>query len=1748
MLIAVNPFQRLPLYTEAVMSDYMTTGWLRATSDDSAAPDALAPHVFRTADDAYRCMVDDDDESGGPVARNQSVLVSGESGAGKTETTKLVLRYLSALGRPAAHAGHGHGARPHIGGTPPASSSSRSASGGGSHPPSVEKAVLQSNPVLEALGNAKTTRNENSSRFGKFISMQFSQRGTLRGAGLQTYLLETVRVTRQSPGERNYHVFYQIHAGLPGHVREKLGLRGVETHAVTRESGTFTLRGEDDAAVFKETVSAMDTMGVTTRQQETLWRALAGLLHLGDVAFGPVEGGEGSALSPASADSAAMAAKLLGVEGGAEAMGEALTGKAIAVGRDTIRTDFSPAQAASAAQALIKSVYNTVFAWLVRRVNERIRAPALDDELFIGVLDIFGFEHFEHNSFEQLCINFANETLQQHFNGFMFKLEQEEYEREGIDWSGIDFADNQDCLDLIEGRKPAGLLALIDEQCRLRPKAPKPGDVRSEEQKAADLAGKLASKLNDSLGPRGAAHPRFGCTPRQLRDASFVVRHYAGEVEYGCGGFVEKNADEVHDEATALARRSTNTIVATAFAEADEAVRAAAEEAAAAAASSSSARGRGRAGKAASRETVGSQFRRQLAELMHVVRGTTPHYIRCIKPNSAQAPALLERTSVMQQLRCGGVLEAVRVARLGFPVRLPHARLLAAMAPALLPLRGEEGGGGEGGGGMSGPAADARISGLRLLVRRRAELQRAVARHGDDEDDEDDEDADGSGRAAGAAPPGSRVVDASGMYDPDADEERQEAAAESLRRADDEVRGATAELVADVARLCGADPASVQVGSTKTFFRRAAFDAMQRRVAAVTTARAVRLQAAWRRNRAKGLVRRMLRTIVRTQGAWRGFAARRVVAALRRRRAATRLQAAARMRAALRRFRGARGAALWAQSRWRGAVARRSVAELRRVVSSVRLQAWSRCLVARRRFRAQRRAAVSVQCFARQAAARDRLAELRRQAREVGSLRETSAVLRRRCAALEAAAAAMAGAMAGAIGAASGGGGGRIDWGQARLPSCPGLPESAMQDQAMAWAEAEAGRAAEEGREPLDPSRAVPSGFAYVSGGGAPSAVDAFKRLRQLAGAEPRAAEAESRAEEAESRAAEAESRAAASLSAPAVAVTASPSRASSSSSSSPAPKPRRPGPAPGTAPVDDETASLREQVAELRRRLAESERRGAAPGAAGRDLVRAPSDGGGADEGTGMTDDAADAAAADGAASSPASPGREAVAHEVGALRRALARARAEAAEAAARATRAEAAAAAGAALPPAPAAPTAPARHAVPPPAAAAGTITPVPSHAGAAAYARLAAELESAASDAEAWQSRAVRAERRAAELEAAVGAASAAARGRAGAGSDPTSAQYERVRAQLRDATRGQDRAERRLAESLGDAARAREAAGRAELASERLRSDLESLRRAVRSDAEAVREEYSSQVDDLSRELLRSKRARNEAREAAEAAAGARRSAEEALGAAAEALRASDAARRQALTDLQQERRRAKESQRKQRQVLSRAAAAEDRAGTAKERRDRAESDAAELRAALESALTRCAALESLLPRGRAGGGLAVSPAELGLGPAAAIDEGDESDASDASDASGGSTRTPRAAAAPAGAGAAGSGAAGSAAGVHADLLASSRKSGGGTSVASGSSSASRSRRSKQRQRQGVEKRRRREAEAARRRAEEEAEAARRRAEDASVPSGMVGSLTSMFASGMGFFTSSVAGGGAGGGTGAQGRTAGAAKR
>jgi myosin-5 len=601
----------------------------------------LEPHVFAVADKSYRQMM-------GPGRRSQAILISGESGAGKTETTKIVMSYLTTLG--------GMGQNEIKEGEL-----------------TVMERVLQTNPVLEAFGNARTLRNDNSSRFGKFIELGFNRAGHLMGAKVQTYLLEKVRVAFHATGERNYHMFYQLLRGADQEQKEKYGLLEGDTGGYelancfhyTKQGGAPELREYTDESTFSYTLKAMSALGWSDELIDSVLALIAGLLHLGETALETYTSESGLDVAKIEdKESLKRTADLLGVD--MDKLEFALTQRLVVARGEEIVTGLTLDKAHDARDALAKTIYGALFLWVVEQVNKSIQWEN-DDEIrsSIGVLDIFGFECFKINSFEQLCINYTNEALQQQFNKFIFKLEQEEYDAEGIQWAFISFPDNQDCLDTIQQKK-TGILAMLDDECRL----PRGSD--------RNFCQRLLDQWLPEKGQTVSENTRIHSSKIQQGKAIFCVRHFAGLVEYSAlTSFMEKNKDEIPLAAQNLFETAPRDLIKDCYAiqkkETDDTKPADASK---------------RRGPA-KQKTVGMQFKAQLLGLIENVESTDPHYIRCLKPNDLAKPKMLTRKRLTEQLRYGGVLEAVRVARAGYPVRLTHGAFFQRFR-MLLPQISEE--------------------------------------------------------------------------------------------------------------------------------------------------------------------------------------------------------------------------------------------------------------------------------------------------------------------------------------------------------------------------------------------------------------------------------------------------------------------------------------------------------------------------------------------------------------------------------------------------------------------------------------------------------------------------------------------------------------------------------------------------------------------------------------------------------------------------------------------------------------------------------------------------------------------------------------------------------------------------------------------------------------------------------------------------------------------------------------------------
>mmetsp|Transcript_23950 Transcript_23950/g.40168 ORF Transcript_23950/g.40168 Transcript_23950/m.40168 type:complete len:863 (-) Transcript_23950:420-3008(-) len=578
ILVAINPYKRLPIYTPKHVKKYK-----------GVRLGKLPPHVFAIAETAYSQMINMD--------KNQSVLVSGESGAGKTETTKLILQFLSARTARASP---------------------------------VEKMVLASVPVLEAMGNAKTGRNDNSSRFGKLIKIQFDTDRYICGSIMEHYLLEKSRLCFQAPGERNFHIFYQMTLGFNAEEKAKYFLKEANYYNFINKSGCLTVDGVDESESLQEFRDALKLFDISPELEDKMFRILASVLHLGNVNFK----GDDKA-DWANADSEQQAkniANLLGIK--FEAIKFGLLNKKIKMRNEIIDKPLNAEQCREQADALAKHLYSLLFDWLVSQLN--VCTHAEEFKSFIGVLDIFGFELFQKNSLEQFLINYANEKLQQFFNHQIFKLEQRIYEEEQIDWTVIEFVDNQECLDLIEQRRPPGILSILDEESKF-PKA-------TDETFIQKLHGNYEGKHQSYDKPR-------------LARGKFITKHYAGAVEYDVAGWRDKNKDELPEHLVELVRKSSTKFIAILYSPEGKEGEAPAET---------------DDKKTAGKQTLGGFFKQQLTDLMTMLHETQPYFIRCIKPNMEKVSEKFDEQLVYNQLLYAGMLETIRIRRLGYPIRWNH--------------------------------------------------------------------------------------------------------------------------------------------------------------------------------------------------------------------------------------------------------------------------------------------------------------------------------------------------------------------------------------------------------------------------------------------------------------------------------------------------------------------------------------------------------------------------------------------------------------------------------------------------------------------------------------------------------------------------------------------------------------------------------------------------------------------------------------------------------------------------------------------------------------------------------------------------------------------------------------------------------------------------------------------------------------------------------------------------------------------
>ncbi|XP_041769194.1 unconventional myosin-Va isoform X4 [Anopheles merus] len=608
VLVAINPYAELPLYGPDLIRAYR-----------GHAMGELEPHIFAVSEEAYAKLEREKCDI--------SIIVSGESGAGKTVSAKYAMRYFAAVG-------------------------------GSESETQIEKKVLASSPIMEAIGNAKTTRNDNSSRFGKFTKLLFLNNHSmaLTGGTMQTYLLEKSRVCFQAPGERNYHIFYQLCAG-----REQwpeLMLDHQDKFHFLNQGQSPNISKLSDRDQFEDTLGALKTLGFDDAEIGDIMKVVASVLHLGNVVFNHRQKSQTSEVDSEACSIASndlhlnVACDILQLDRGE--LRKWLVTRQIESMNDSVLIPMNKQTAEATRDALAKHIYAELFQHIVQKINRNLAGSKKQNCCFIGVLDIYGFETFDVNSFEQFCINYANEKLQQQFNQHVFKLEQEQYLREGIEWKMIDFYDNQPCIDLIESK--LGILDLLDEECRM----PRGSDE--------SWVGKLMEKCGKY--PH-FDRPRFGTS-------AFLIKHFSDTVQYESRGFLEKNRDTVSRELVSVLKASGMRLCQRLMVAQEEgggdgdaktAPAAGVKIMVSAARTQSVDKKKKPMTQKQQRKTVGSQFRESLTQLITTLHNTTPHYVRCIKPNDDKAPFKWEAPKIVQQLRACGVLETVRISAAGFPSR-----------------------------------------------------------------------------------------------------------------------------------------------------------------------------------------------------------------------------------------------------------------------------------------------------------------------------------------------------------------------------------------------------------------------------------------------------------------------------------------------------------------------------------------------------------------------------------------------------------------------------------------------------------------------------------------------------------------------------------------------------------------------------------------------------------------------------------------------------------------------------------------------------------------------------------------------------------------------------------------------------------------------------------------------------------------------------------------------------------------------
>ncbi|XP_030645611.1 LOW QUALITY PROTEIN: unconventional myosin-XV [Chanos chanos] len=582
ILVSVNPYKMFNIYgTDMVLQH------------KGHALGENPPHLFAIANLSYTKMMD--------AKQNQCIVISGESGSGKTEATKLVLRYLAAIHH--------------------------------KHNISQQIEILEAAPLLESFGNAKTVRNDNSSRFGKYVEI-FLEEGVISGAITSQYLLEKSRIVFQAKNERNYHIFYEMLAGLPSQQKQSFYLQEAETYYYLNQGGDCEILGKSDKEDFRRILSALEILHFSAEDQSSIFRVLSSILHLGNVFFERYERNSLEMASVVSAQEIRVVGELLQIS--PEALQKCITFKVTETMREKIYTPLTVENAVDARDAVAKILYSLLFSWLTDRINKRVYPR--NDALSISILDIYGFEDLTFNSFEQLCINYANEYLQFFFNRIVFREEQEEYSREQIRWDEVPFSDNQACIDLISA-KPHGILRILDDQSGF-PQATDHTFLQKCHYHHAD-------------------NPLYSKPKMPLPE--FTIKHFAGNVTYQVHKFLDKNYDQVRQDVLDLFMQSKNQMVATLFKSHAEIL--------------SQYKNQMKKNSTITRRhqasTVAAKFQTSLLELVEKMERCNPYFVRCIKPNNNKAPGVFDMELVSVQLRYSGILETIRIRKEGYPIRIP---------------------------------------------------------------------------------------------------------------------------------------------------------------------------------------------------------------------------------------------------------------------------------------------------------------------------------------------------------------------------------------------------------------------------------------------------------------------------------------------------------------------------------------------------------------------------------------------------------------------------------------------------------------------------------------------------------------------------------------------------------------------------------------------------------------------------------------------------------------------------------------------------------------------------------------------------------------------------------------------------------------------------------------------------------------------------------------------------------------------